>query len=124
MVTYEIRLYPMKNLTQNIRKIRELKGYSQQYVAMALNISQRQYSRLENNGVDIKISILKKIATILEVPVVKFFAFDENLLFRENTPTAKGQYSVSDTLKAQYESQIAHLKEEVAFLRKRLEKKA
>ncbi|MGB0254703.1 MAG: hypothetical protein ACPF95_00830 [Flavobacteriaceae bacterium] len=51
------------------------------------------------------------------------FAFDENLLFRENTPTANGQCSVSDTLKAQYESQIAHLKEEVAFLRKQLEKK-
>ncbi|MGB0254704.1 MAG: helix-turn-helix domain-containing protein [Flavobacteriaceae bacterium] len=51
----------MKNLTQNIRKIRELKGYSQQYVAIALNISQRQYSRLENNEVDIKISILKKL---------------------------------------------------------------
>lgn len=123
MVTYEIRLSPMKNLTQNIRKIRELKGYSQQYVAIALNISQRQYSRLENNGVDIKISILKKIATILEVPVVKLFAFDENLLFRENTPTANGQYSLSEIIKAQYESQIVHLKEEVAFLRKQLEKK-
>lgn len=123
MVTYEIRLSPMKNLTQNIRKIRELKGYTQQYVAIALNISQRQYSRLENNGVDIKISILKKIATILEVPVVKLFAFDENLLFRENTPTANGQYSLSEIIKAQYESQIVHLKEEVAFLRKQLEKK-
>lgn len=123
MVTYEIRLSPMKNLTQNIRKIRELKGYSQQYVAIALNISQRQYSRLENNGVDIKISILKKIATILEVPVVKLFAFDENLLFQENTPTANGQYSLSEIIKAQYESQIVHLKEEVAFLRKQLEKK-
>lgn len=124
MVTYEIRLTPMKNLTQNIRKIRELKGYSQQYVAIALNISQRQYSRLENSGVDIKISILKKIANILEVPITTLFAFDENLLFRENTSTANGQYSLSEIVKAQYESQIAHLKEEVAFLRKQLEKKA
>lgn len=113
----------MENLTKNIRKIRELKGFSQQYVATEIGISQRQYSRLENNGVDIKISILKKISTILEVTITTLFAFDEKLLFQQNTQTGTTQYSLSETLKAQYKSQIAHLKEEVAFLRKQLERK-
>ncbi|MAZ37435.1 helix-turn-helix domain-containing protein [Salibacteraceae bacterium] len=37
----------------NIKKVRELKGYTQDYVAQQLAISQRQYSRIEQNESDI-----------------------------------------------------------------------
>jgi len=52
---------------QNIRKIRELKGYSQEYVANALEISQRNYSHIEKNEIELNLSKLSKISEILEV---------------------------------------------------------
>ena len=43
----------------NIRKIRELKGFSQDYMAQQLSISQRQYSRIEKNETEIALSKLQ-----------------------------------------------------------------
>lgn len=57
------------NVGVKIRKIRELKGYSQEFIASELNITQSHYSRIEKNESDIKISRLAEIADALEVPV-------------------------------------------------------
>lgn len=51
----------------NIRKIRELKGYSQEFLANQLEISQRQLSRIENNETDMSLSRLETISKLLEV---------------------------------------------------------
>lgn len=108
-----------------IRKIRELKGYSQEYMANQLELSQRSYSRIESNGVDLTLSKLQKISKVLEVSVQKILGFDESFIFSncENAYGASNQtnYQYSEKEREQYQSQIDHLKGEVIFLRSQLE---
>ena len=108
------------NLAKNLRKIRELKGLSQQSIASELGISQRQYSRLESGEVDIKLTVIERMCTILDIPITELLTFDETVLFQSDTHPTPEQQPIHDDLKALYENQIALLKEEVAFLRKQL----
>ncbi len=55
----------------NIRKIRILKGYSQEYVADSLDISQKTYSHLENDKSKISLTRLSQIAKLFEVNVIQ-----------------------------------------------------
>tara|TARA_R110002072_G_scaffold20967_6_gene75458 strand:- start:2701 stop:3075 length:375 start_codon:yes stop_codon:yes gene_type:complete len=110
---------------QNIRKIRELKGYSQEYVAGAMDISQRNYSRIEKNEIELNLSKLSKISEILEVSPQQILGFDEKFFF-SNCKNAYGatnqtNYAYSEKEREQYENQINHLKGEVLFLRNQLE---
>ncbi|SDD84678.1 helix-turn-helix domain-containing protein [Riemerella columbipharyngis] len=63
----------MNSVGFNIRKIREKRGFSQDYVAQELNISQASYARLENENTKITVDRLYKIAEILEVDISDFF---------------------------------------------------
>ena len=74
-----------KNIGETLRKIRELKGYSQEYIASALEISQRNYSRIEKNEVDINLGKLFKISKILEVTPQQIMGFDEQFIFSNCT---------------------------------------
>jgi len=107
----------------NIRKVRELKGYSQDFMAHKLDISQRQYSRIENNESEINISKLEIISEILEVTPQQLLGFDEKFIF-QNCDTAFGNnqnyYAYSEKERELYEKQIIHLKEEILFLRNQL----
>ena len=38
------------NVSSNIKKIREIKGFSQDYVATKLDITQNSYSKIERGG--------------------------------------------------------------------------
>ena len=109
---------------ENIRKIRELKGYSQEYVANALEISQRTYSRIEANEVELGLYKLTKISQLLEVTPQQIMGFDEKIIFNNKGAaygaTHQTNYTFSDEERKQYLSQISHLKEEVLFLRTQL----
>ncbi|WGU68305.1 helix-turn-helix transcriptional regulator [Capnocytophaga canimorsus] len=63
----------MNKIGFNIRKIREQKGYSQEYLANQLNISQASYARLENQDTKITVDRLFQIAEILKTEVTDFF---------------------------------------------------
>jgi transcriptional regulator with XRE-family HTH domain len=52
-----------------IRKIRENKRLTQEYVAQRMGISQNAYSKIENSVTQLTINHLKKISSILEVPM-------------------------------------------------------
>lgn len=52
-----------------IKKLRDAKGYSQQFMAINLGITQSAYCKIEKNGNKMKIEQLVKIAAILEVDV-------------------------------------------------------
>lgn len=54
-------------ITARIRKIRQERGYSQEYMAYRLEISQQSYSRLESGRQDLKITQLEDIAEVLAV---------------------------------------------------------
>ena len=57
------------NLSENIRIIRQKKGYSQEYIAYRLKISQQAYSLIENKPEKTTLEKLLKISKILEVKI-------------------------------------------------------
>ncbi|WP_406824803.1 helix-turn-helix domain-containing protein [Pedobacter sp. KACC 23697] len=84
-----------KNVAGNIRKIREYRDYTQDYLAAKLKISQNAYSKIELGYSKLTIDRLFQIAAILEVEVphlltlnhadlIKIIADDE-----KRTATAK-----------------------------------
>ena len=112
-----------QDIGKNLRKIRELKGYSQEYIATAIDISQRNYSRIEQNEIDLNLSKLYRISEILEVTPQQIMGFDEQFVF-SNCTNAFGinenYYACSEQEKEQYKDQIKHLKGEIDYLRKQL----
>ncbi len=59
----------MVTIIENIKRIRKQKGYSHEYVAHELDLSQVAYSKLEKNETKLTVERLYKIAEILEVNI-------------------------------------------------------
>src|SRR5438309_11177818 len=57
----------LETFGDKIRKIRTLKGLSQEFIALQLCISQKTYSNLENGKLKISWDRLQQIATVLNV---------------------------------------------------------
>jgi transcriptional regulator with XRE-family HTH domain len=77
---------------KKIRILRELVGYSQDYMSIQLEVSQTTYSRIENQNTRIDISRLISISKILGVTLISLLEFDENninTLLMKNTEMAK-----------------------------------
>ncbi|HVW98002.1 MAG TPA: helix-turn-helix transcriptional regulator [Mucilaginibacter sp.] len=56
-----------KAIVSNIRKIREYRNYTQDYLAAKLKISQNAYSKIELGYSNITLNRLVEIAEILEI---------------------------------------------------------
>jgi transcriptional regulator with XRE-family HTH domain len=65
----------------NIRKIREIKGYSQEYMANELEMSTKSYSRIECGETSLSVTRLKQIAEIFGVSIAAILEFDFKKLF-------------------------------------------
>jgi transcriptional regulator with XRE-family HTH domain len=57
-------------LGPKIRHFRQLKDYSQEYMAFKLGLTQTSYSKLEKNASEASLDRLHKISEILEVKLV------------------------------------------------------
>jgi transcriptional regulator with XRE-family HTH domain len=68
----------------NIKKIRELKNLTREYVADELSMSTSGYGKIERGEVDLTLSKLGKIAKVLEVSVDFIFKFDVSNFFGES----------------------------------------
>ena len=111
-------------LGRKIKKLRELKNYTQEYMATNLQISQNTYSRIENENVKISTDRLKEIASILEVPSEYLISEDRPLLtFNTSNNTIERFYGQVETINEekketwqqifkQMENQIKHLQSE------------
>lgn len=71
------------NIIETIRLIRESKGYSQEFVASKLYITQQAYSRLEKNPESITLQRLRDLAKVLNVPLLTLIG-EENMYFMQN----------------------------------------
>ncbi|MBE7176215.1 MAG: helix-turn-helix transcriptional regulator [Mucilaginibacter polytrichastri] len=67
-----------KSVAANIRKIREYRNYTQEYLAAKLQISQNAYSRIELGYTRLTLERFFHIALILEVDEVELLKSDEN----------------------------------------------
>jgi transcriptional regulator with XRE-family HTH domain len=81
-----------KVVAGNIRKIREYRNYTQDYLAAKLSISQNAYSKIELGYSKITLDRLFQIAVILDIEVVQLITVDHRV-------TVKLDPSSNDTLK-------------------------
>lgn len=65
----------------NIRRIRELKNLTREFVAAELNMSPSGYGKIERGEVDITISRLYQISDVLDVPLSSVLHLDISKLF-------------------------------------------
>ncbi len=70
-------------MNETIRLIREPKGYSQDFIASRLNLTQQSYSRLEKNPESMTLSRLWDLAIILDVSLLTLLG-EENMYFMQN----------------------------------------
>ena len=124
----------MKKLGFNIRRLRELRNFTQQYMADNLNMTQGNYARIENGEINIKDARLEKIAEILGYSVDFICNFDVAKIVlkqeekkQEEDNSGVVQYKISPELKEMYEGRIRtleayveELKSEIQNLNRRL----
>lgn len=106
--------------TEQIRKIRREKDFSQVYMAEVLGLSQSQYSRIENGECSIDIDKANKIAEILDtnpLDIVDFYNKQEFINCSQsgnyNTITNNNDFEEE---KKSYLLQIEELKKDKEFL--------
>jgi len=71
----------MKNIGFKIRKIRELKNYTQAYMADQLGIARESYGRLENGESAMKLDVLEQIANVFQVKIEDIINLDTNTVY-------------------------------------------
>lgn len=67
----------MNKVLENIELIRKSKGLKQSDMSERLGIAQSSYSRLITETGDIKLSMLQRIADILEISVVDIITYPD-----------------------------------------------
>lgn len=106
-------------VNKKIKNIRELKNYTQEYVAQKLDISTRAYSKIESGETNLTIDRLNRISQILEMSPLEILEFDDKKVFnhcKQDGNIGINQYLPKDIIN-QYEKQVSHLKSEIVFLR-------
>lgn len=75
---------------KKIRNIRELKNFSQEYLAQKLGLTTRAYSKIETEETQLTISRLNEISLILNITPQEILGFDKNLIFNNNPVNQQG----------------------------------
>lgn len=70
--------------SNHIRLFREIRGYSQEYVAKRLGKSQAAYSKIENGYTQLSEKTIEAISKILEVPNDKLYGKENEPLLPTN----------------------------------------
>jgi transcriptional regulator with XRE-family HTH domain len=115
-----------------IRSLRLLRGYSQEYMANELSITQTTYSRIETDKQKLTADILEKVAQILGVSVPDITS-NEPLIIQNNASNYGAQGKIENFYADQKElyqkmldakdAEIERLSKQVEGLMKMLEKK-
>lgn len=96
-----------------IKSIRELKNYTQEYIADQLGITQAGYSKIEKGNTNLSLEKLEQLAIILDVPLENIINFEINGYFNQNRNAHRGHNSYSqksfDLVTRLYEDKIALL---------------
>lgn len=91
-------------------------------MAGKLEMSQRAYSKIENNDIKLDWGRIEDISKILEIEPIDLVSFDDNLVFNNSPQSGKNNTNTinnnfPDELKKSYEERVNHLEKEVIFLR-------
>lgn len=113
----------MEKLGSNLRKLRELKNISQEFIAIKLNLSIKSYSNIENNVTKITHERLTQICQILEIDPLAMMNFDTDKIIQSINnghiaSSSNNNIDMSEKERQQYEHRIEDLHKDIAFLRK------
>jgi transcriptional regulator with XRE-family HTH domain len=103
-----------------IKQIRELKNFTQEYVAQKLGLSTRAYSKIETGETQLTINRLNEISKVLEMEPLQLLGFDDKKIFNINNSTGNNGYNnifFPEKLIQQYEETIQSLKEQIQLLK-------
>ena len=118
-------------IAKNIKKYRELKGFSQEYMAHQLSVNQSTYAKMENSSTKITIDKLFSVAKLLEADVSEILDLKNQTIYNQDLKdNSVGHQQVEnlyqenkevyqELLKAKDE-QIALLKEQIIFYKSKL----
>ena len=105
----------MKGIGEKIRKIRAIKGYSQEFMASQLKMTQNNYSRIELDHGKLNLGTLAEIAKVLAVDPIDILKFDEQYVFNSISHNQTGGETKSGIF--QMEALVNELKDELKYLR-------
>ena len=71
-------------ISKNIRKYRELKGYSQEYMAHELHINQASYAKIENSSTKLSVERLFEISKLLETDVSELLDLKKQTIYNQD----------------------------------------
>jgi transcriptional regulator with XRE-family HTH domain len=103
-----------------IKQIRELKNFTQEYVAQKLGLSTRAYSKIESGETQLTINRLNEISEVLEIQPLEILGFDDKKIFNISHSTGNNGYNnimYPDKLIQQYEETIQSLKEQIQLMK-------
>ena len=125
---------------ENIKFIRQLKGWSQEEMADKLGMSLNGYGSIERGETDVQLSRLENIASVFELNLLQLLGLNEKNIFNstgENSTQNQYWYNNSSETEKdlkykldesilqneQYQKEIAYLKQEIAYLKEIIELK-
>lgn len=74
----------MLNYHEKVRKLREFRNYTQEYMTEQLNLSQRAYSSLENGKNQLSVERLVDICKLLDVSIGEFLDIENQNIYNNN----------------------------------------
>ena len=126
----------MEKVLSNIRKTRNLRGYSLENMAMELNISDSAYRKIENNQTKLSLERFLQIAKVLDVSINELIGEKSHREYNQNN-NEQGTFighqefenfyqenkEINQKLLNSFESTIKLQQEEILFLREQLSNK-
>lgn len=116
-----------KEIGVRIKRLREDKNYSQDYLAQKLGITQKAYSKIETNQTRLSVDNLLRISEVLETSINKILDVDGGTVYN-NYSTHNGEGIVinkttSDKIIDLYDRLLKSKDDEIEALKKLLESK-
>lgn len=117
---------------EKIRFMRESKGWSQEDMAVKLNMSVSGYSKIERGETKAYIPKLEQIAEALEVNLMELMSFGERHFYLISENSNNGCNVIGSSTELAFENQklqlmishkdevISHLKQEIVYLKEKL----
>jgi transcriptional regulator with XRE-family HTH domain len=112
-----------QELGENVRKIRELKGFSQQNLADEIKVDQKTISRIEKGDLSPKFETLVAISKALSINLSQILSFNENLIFNSYSQYQQGGQFVAynnteiDKVEELYKQLLKEKDEVIALLK-------
>ena len=103
-----------------IKQIRELKNFTQEYMAQKLGLSTRAYSKIETGETQLTINRLNEISAIMGVPPMEVLGFDDKQVFnncKQDGYIGINHINLPEKLIQQYEETIQSLKEQIQLMK-------